>query len=269
MEPAENIADQLSEPAIRALFERTLTEDEDDEDRWKAIRELQQDGSRCAFEQARDWCLRGDLRQQIGGVDVLAQIGRTSEHPDTLFRQESFPILLAMLQSKPASVPLRDSLIIALHFLENPAAIPAICAWHEDENASIRLAVAHALGYPFANDPLAVQTLLKLTRDGDEDVRDWATFALGVQGDADSAGIREALLERLGDPFPDAKEEAIAALAKRKDLRVLPALIELLQSGELCDCAEEASCSLLDLELGQEQRTAAEYLNELRTRYGA
>jgi len=129
--------------------------------------------------------------------------------------------------------------------------------------------VASSLGSLFANDPRAVETLLELMRDENEEVRDWATFSLGNQGDADSPAIREALVERLGDSFPNAQEEAVEALAKRKDLRVLPALIELLQTETMCDCAETAAFYLLDLEWGDHHRTASELLGELQARYGA
>ena len=52
--------------------------------------------------------------------------------------------------------------------------------------------MAFALGC-FPNDPLSAETLLRLTQDTDEDVRDWATFGLGVLGNTDSDEIREVL----------------------------------------------------------------------------
>jgi HEAT repeat protein len=162
---------------------------------------------------------------------------------------------------------MKSSAIAALGHLENPSAIFLICSFRDDPDAEIRYSVTHALGYPFANDPKAVETLLKLMRDEDDDVRDWATFGLGVIGDSDSPTIREALIERLNDTYPDAREEAVEALAKRKDLRVLPVLTELLQAETMCDCAEEAAYYLLELEWGDNRKTAGELLSELRARY--
>jgi hypothetical protein len=43
----------------------------------------------------------------------------------------------------------------------------------------IRFSVACALG-SFPNDPLSVRTLLAMMEDADGDVRDWATFGVGV-----------------------------------------------------------------------------------------
>src|SRR5207253_9364544 len=66
----------------------------------------------------------------------------------------------------------------------------------EHENPDVRFAVACALGN-FADDPRAAPVLMTLMHDVDDDVRDWATFGLGVLGDKDSPEIREVLLERM------------------------------------------------------------------------
>ena len=261
-------ASRMSEAEINALFARTLTEDPEDESRWDAIHTLRSASGRPIFDQAMAWCNSGDKRKQLSGVDVLAQIGKTAEHPVTEYADESYPVIEALLLGNP-STKMKSSAIAALSHLESPAAIPLICSFRSDPNAEVRFSVAAALGYPFANDPRAVETLIELMRDEDEDVRDWATFGLGVLGDADSPAIREALVERLGDSYPDAREEAVEALAKRKDLRVLPALLELLQAETMCDCAEEAAYHLLDLEWGDNHRTASELLGKLHARYGA
>jgi len=267
--PADSQSDaaELSEAEIDALFARTLTDDPDDDDRWEAINRMRASGGRLIFDRAMAWCGSCDERKQLSGVDILAQIGKTAEHPVTEFADESYPVIESMLL-RDSSTKMKSSAIVALSFLENPAAIPLICSFHSDPDAEIRFSVACALGPPFANDHLAVETLLELMRDEDEDVRNWATFNLGSLGDADSPAIRDALVERLGDSFPDAREEAVEALAKRKDLRVLPALKELLQVETMSSCAEEAAYYLLELEWGDKERTASELLSELHARFG-
>lgn len=77
-------------------------------------------------------------------------------------------------------------------------------------------AVACAL-ISFGDDPQAAQALMELTQDTDEDVRDWATFGLGVFGQLDSPEIREALVTRLSDTNADVRAEALAGLAARKE----------------------------------------------------
>ncbi|MGA3370598.1 MAG: HEAT repeat domain-containing protein [Terracidiphilus sp.] len=264
----ETDASGRSEAEIDALFARTLADAPEDDDRWEAINALRAAGGRLIFDRAMTWCKSGDARKQLSGVNILAQIGRTVEHHVTDYADESYVVIEALLLKSP-STEMKSSAIAALYFFENPAAIPLICSFRNDADAEIRFSVAHALGYPFSNDHRAVEALLELMRDEDEDVRDWATFSLGAQGDADSPAIRDALVERLGDSFPNAREEAVEALAKRKDLRVLPALIELLQAETMCGCAEEAASYLLDLEWGDHHRTASELLGEILARYGA
>lgn len=259
-------ASEMGEAEIDALFARTLTEDPEDEGRWEAIHALRAAGGRLIFSRAMSWCNSGDERKQLSGVDILAQIGKTFEHPVTAYANESYPLIESFLFGNP-STELKGSAIIALSHLENPAAIPLICSFRGDPDAEIRLSVDHALG-SFANDPQAVDALLELMHDEDEQVRNWATFGLGVLGDADSPTIREALLKRLSDSFPDAREEAMSALAKRKDLRVLPVLTELLQAETMSDCTEEAACLLLDLERIDNQRTPGKLLSDLHARFG-
>jgi HEAT repeat protein len=80
------------------------------------------------------------------------------------------------------------------------------------------------------DEPLAIQSLIELTKDEDARVRDWATFALGQQVDADTPSLRDALIERLTDSDDDARGEALIGLARRGDRRLIPALIDELES---------------------------------------
>ena len=61
---------------------------------------------------------------------------------------------------------------------------------------------------------------LKLGRDEDEEVRNWATFAFANGIDNDSPGIRGHLKQQLEDSFQDVRQEAAVALALRKDRSV-------------------------------------------------
>jgi hypothetical protein len=78
----------------------------------------------------------------------------------------------------------------------NPLAVTLVIEHRLHPHPDVRFAVACALGN-FADDPRTVETLLALMRDVDEDVRDWATFGLGVQRDLDSDEIRDALWQRM------------------------------------------------------------------------
>jgi HEAT repeat protein len=187
-----------------------------------------------------------------------------------MFPEESYAVATQMLQQETDVQPL-SSAIHALGHLENPGGIFLISSHQRHPDAEIRFAVACALG-SFANDPLAIQALIVLTRDADDDVRDWAVFGLGNLGDGDSAEIRDALFSRLNDSNEKVREEAIVGLAKRKDTRVIPALLAALDQSELVDpnattLTIEAAEAML--ELGDERRDwdVGDYAFALREKF--
>jgi HEAT repeat protein len=120
----------------------------------------------------------------------------------------------------------------------------------------------------FPNDPDAVTRLLTLTRDVDSDVRDWAVFGLGVQGDVDSPEIRDALFQRVTDSDEDVREEAVVGLGKRRDLRLLPVLRGLLDAPILKLRVAEAASALLGLSEDPEEWEAEDYKRALEETFG-
>lgn len=107
----------------------------------------------------------------------------------------------------------------------NPAAAEALCEYGDDPDADVRWQVAFGLPLMLkkANNPShpGLSTLLRLMEDSDDEVRDLATFGLGVGTDFDGADIREALHARLSDKGGDIAGEALVGLARRQDLSVL------------------------------------------------
>lgn len=201
---------------------------------------------------------------------MLAQLGKTAEHPTNSFPEGSYLAVSQMLQQENEIQPL-SSAIYALGHLDNPVAVSLIISYHQHPETEIRFAVACALG-SFASDPEAIQALIVLTSDADDDVRDWAVFGLGNLGDADSREIRDALFARLNDTNDNVREEAIVGLATRKDQRVLPALIAALNQPELDDpgitmLTIEAANAMLDLEDEREDWSGADYIAALRERF--
>jgi HEAT repeat protein len=77
----------------------------------------------------------------------------------------------------------------------------------------------------------------------EDSVRDWATFALGTQCDADGPEIRKALADRLRDTDDEVRGEAMVGLARRGDTTVIDCVAEALESpdpGQLIfDAADE------------------------------
>ena len=76
-----------------------------------------------------------------------------------------------------------------------------------------------------------IVALIELTEDVDDEVRDWATFSLGQITEEASEGVLGALRRRLGDPYENARSEAIWGLARRKDEEGVRLLKERFASG--------------------------------------
>jgi len=104
-------------------------------------------------------------------------------------------------------------------------------------------------------------------KDVDEEVRDWATFGLGVQGDLDSVEIRDALFQQLSDLNEEVREEAMAALGKRRDQRVMPFLLAALEPSAVSVPVIEAACDLLDMDTDREDWSTDDYASALRERF--
>jgi HEAT repeat protein len=247
------------------LFLKTLEGDYDDEAPWAAVNELQRRGARDVFDFAARWLRSSDLLKRARGADVLAQLG-VGEGRTHAFPKETVALLLALLRKEKEIRPLASA-VVALGHLHDLRTLPTILSFVPHENAEIRHAVAFALGC-FAEDSLAIAGLLTLTTDHDRDVRDWATFGLGVMSDADAPEIRDALSQRLDDDFLDARQEAIAGLAKRRDRRVLPALIAALEApDEATRVVIDAARAMLGREKVSEALTPSDLAAALRARY--
>lgn len=229
---------------IDDLFNQSLQGDYDNDDAWRAIHALHSTGTREVFDKAAAWCRSGEPLKRARGADILGQLGKTADHPTPLFPEDAFRVLTGMLESETDPLPL-SSVLAALGHLENPSAIPLILPFSFHPDRDVRFDLAFALGC-FADDERIVSTLLRLMSDKDSEVRDWATFGLGVLSDFDSPTIREALLKNITDEDEDVREEAMGGLAKRRDSRVASPLIHALESESASDRALEAANLLLD-----------------------
>jgi HEAT repeat protein len=250
---------------VDELFAQTLRGEYDDAAAWDAIRALRLLGSQEIFDQAAEWCRSKNALQRARGADVLAQLGKTAEHPSNRFPQESYNAISGMLLRETDAKALAAA-ITALGHLDNPAAIALVSAHHNHSDPDVRYAVAFALGC-FPNDVHSVLTLLNLMEDSNEDVRDWATFALGVLGSANSAEILDALFRRINDPDDDVREEAMVGLAKRQDRRVLPALIAALESTPVSVRVIEAAAEMLRLETPPKAWSPQQYAAALKAQF--
>jgi hypothetical protein len=261
---------------VEALFAQTLLGEYEGDNAWAAISTLRQDGSREIFERAAAWRLSDDPLKRARAVTILCQLRRApalnlpadkpeGEKPEWMFREESYSLITKMLENEEDPMVL-DSAIWALGHMDNADAVPVILRYQDHPAENVRFAVACALGC-FPNDPQSVNGLLKLVSDSASDVRDWAVFGLGVQGDADSFEIREALLRCLDDVDEDVREEAAVGLGKRQDQRLIPKLRAMLGEPELKVRVAEAASALWGLDEDPPEWAAADYKAALTSKF--
>jgi HEAT repeats len=139
----------------------------------------------------------------------------------------------------------------------DPDALPVALELARHRDPEIRRAAAQvlpALGQLAGDDPnsrdAVVSSLIALTRDADEDVRDWACFALGTQlSDVDTLALRDALADRLDDAHDDTRCEAMLGLARRVDPRTLPVLRQRLAAPNVYALEIESAGALGDTSL--------------------
>jgi len=207
--------------SVNELIEYALNEPDDDL-AWDAAEELQRRGTAEVLAQMRELCKSEAAIDRQLGADVLGQLGA----PTRSFPQETEEILHAMLEIERDEDVLR-SILIALSHNEFVGTIDVALIFAEHFVGEVRQAAVLALSG--SDEPRAIAKLIELTTESHDDVRNWATFAIGTQIDADTTAIREALAARLDDPDEDVRGEAMVGLARRKDHRALAAIRDELE----------------------------------------
>jgi HEAT repeat protein len=265
-EPAADATDRGPEacedaidPAVRAWEERRreVRERLDRGELELMIAQLMDDDENARYEAARDIAKGGpsvlpraielaeDPRPRMREMAcyILGQVGDPDpESPELLIRYpDGLPTLVCHLEHDPDE-EVRSTAAHALGFLQLPASLPALCVAALSPSVEIRYAAAHGLGSFYEEvweDPEAaplraevIRTLLRLMDDEDEDVRDWATFAIH-QGRHDTPEVRARLWKVLDDSHPEVRGEAACALAIFGDRSLIPRLERLLREDPL------------------------------------
>ena len=177
------------------------------------------------------------LRRSVG-VTILAQLGvPTRTYPD-----ECIEILTLVLEKENDPNVIADTLIALGHHAEKrPVAVMTRFGDHPD--ARVRYALA--FGLLGIEEKRAVSAMLKLMTDSDPATRDFATFGIGMQIDADTPKIREILFHNLYDEDEDVRFEALAGLARRRDIRILNKLVDDLAGLGDMHCDISTLCDAL------------------------
>ena len=212
-----------------------LALDESDEDQaWTAVVALHHRGTREVLEAARQLCqpAQGAHARRVG-ADILGQLGV----PQRSFPDECLEILLEAW-AREQEEDVLHAIAVALGHLKDPRAIAPLSRGATHPSARVRYGVVFGLLTHTAD--LAVHTLIQLSQDSDELVRDWATFGLGTQIDLDTPAIRDALAARLTDADPTTRIEACKGLLKRQDERLVAAVQRELSAPSDDDTLVEA-----------------------------
>ncbi|MEA2427786.1 MAG: hypothetical protein QOF37_1414 [Thermoleophilaceae bacterium] len=223
----------LHEAGIDELF--ALARSSENEDAyWDCVAELHGRPDERTFKLAEVLCESFTAGERCLGADVLGQLGA----PEPPFAEASGVVLLRLLEDDEEPAVLASA-AVGLGHLRDERAIGRLAELESHASPAVRRAVVHGLmGH---DDDRAVAALIALSADPDEDVRDWATFALAVQIDRDDPELREALAARLEDPNLDARAEAVRGLARRGDLRALePALAAVSAADGQAPAMDEA-----------------------------
>ncbi|MGO4389056.1 HEAT repeat domain-containing protein [Microvirga sp. 2YAF29] len=215
-----------------------------------AILELQARADQKSLDVCIELCRRESARDKRVGAIVLGQFGYTSEDRRNVFRNERYACLAALLEAEltgPSDPKVLSDICYALGWLHDPRVIPLVLPLRSHPDTEVRRGVRHALeGHDV---PEAIEGLIELSGDPEPIVRDWATFSLAQQIDTDTSAIREALYQRLTDPDEGTRAEAMMGMCRRKDPRVIPALIEVLTLGEFTGLMLDAAMEMADPKL--------------------
>ncbi len=237
---------ELQQKPTNELIQLALTaRDDDDHPRWDAIWVLRHRATRDVFDAARTLCESLNPIERVVGVDILAQLGL----PTRTFLDETLELFFKLIDIEHDSRVL-SSLGVGLgHISPEPRKVEPLLKLKNHIHPDVRFGVA--CGLSSEEDPLAIEALIDMSSDDDDEVRDWATFALGTQTDLDSLDIREALFQRAIDTkdTSNASGEGLVGLAKRQDKRAFELVLSCLQNGDAGTLIFEAAEFLADSRL--------------------
>lgn len=222
------MSDPTGDPRSTPLLIRVATKSPDEEEANAAVQALRMRANQEVFDAASRLCLSPLPRERVVGAEVLGQLGGAC---GPVFAEERYTVLEQLVRTENKDDDVLAAACLALGQLHDPRVCEPLSRLRVHANPDVRFNVACGLlGYA---EPCAVDALIELSVDADEEVRDWATFGIASQIDLDTPEIRAALFARLEDANPDAQAEALVGLARRKDPRALPIIAEHLQSSDL------------------------------------
>lgn len=205
-----------------------LCNNKSDKSRWDNIRVLRKRPSKELFFKCVEFTKSKDSKTRIIGIDILAQMGVTPRP----FLKQTLKLYYDLLNSESDPEVLKSLLYAIGHNNDKlkKTQIEKLCTFSGNNNKWVKEGLVFSLlGVDNLN---AIETLIKLSTDKKNNIRNWATFGIGTQIARDNKNIKEALWNRINDKHQETKLEAIVGLAKRKDNRVNEIIKRELLDGE-------------------------------------
>lgn len=229
---------------------------------WSAIAELHTRGSPQMLELARNLYTSSRWRRRALGLYIVSQLFRRERgHLVEYATDACHALLFAGLRDPHPGVI--AAAVSGFSHRYHADALDDLVRLAAHASHDVRCNVACSLGH--YSSPAAIDALLQLMRDRDDEVRDYATWAIGDLHEADTAEIRAALWRNLDDANEGVLGEALCGLASRKDYGVLPHVLARLTPDcrvyELKAAESLADPALLDALLALETRCAASARN--------
>jgi hypothetical protein len=197
---------------------------------WDAITKLQMRGSPDTLSLALGMAKSRNCRKRALGLYIASQLRCCKKgvpfESNEYALEDTQNMLLAGLRDTSNDV--LCAAISGFGHRPYPLALPQLIKFASHVDQQIRFEVAFALGH--YSEPESIDTLLHLAQDEVDNVRDWATFGIGSMQEADNQLIRDVLWANLNDKNEDVRGEALIGLATRKDERVIPVLLNFLDT---------------------------------------
>ena len=208
----------------RAQAEAT-SEDGDPDVYWELISTLHDRDPAEVWALVAPLATSADVRLQQLVPDVLHRLG----HEAQPLAMETLSLFAQMLGAAPAP-ELIASIASACVEFHDPQVVKMLVPYAGHPDEVVREGVLHAVRR--SSKPEAINALISLSQDPVEDLREWATFALGSQLPlVDAPEIRTALAARLTDAHEATRDEAVIGLGLRGDSRALGPLRAQLERG--------------------------------------
>ena len=208
---------------------------------WLCITELKGRSTDETVRACGIWAESPDPAWRATAADIITNLAEVAGPIREPLRRAARPIIERLLEDDDAGVV--AAAVGALGYIcraprtRDEDALLLRFETHPDEDVRWRLVHCLSAG----GSPSDIPALIRLTVDPASHIRDWATFALGIQLDADTPEIRAALLARLDDDDADTRGEAMRGLAVRQDRRAVPYICRELDREDVDEAVIEAA----------------------------